>query len=221
MKQAAERIDVRAAVDLVAADLLRRDVVHRAQRPFGRRLGGIGEPAAEAEIAKPRVQGLIRAVIAGDEDVARLDVAMDEPGGVRGIQRAGHLLQDRHRGVRRQVTLAADHPLQIAAGDVAHGEVEHAVDLAGVIDRDDVGMLEAGGEDRLLQEALPELGVRAPIGLEQLERDVSPQGGLNRPVDGAHAAAADHGLDPIAGGGKGGFDIRAPHHGHMVPRTAM
>ena len=44
---------------------------------------------------------------AGDEDVRRLDVAVDDPGGVRGIQRVGDLDAERQQRV----------DLERAAGD--------------------------------------------------------------------------------------------------------
>ena len=46
-----------------------------------------------------------------------------------------------------------------------------AVDLAGVVDRDDVRMLERGGQARLAEEALAERRSSAEVGCEQLQRD--------------------------------------------------
>ena len=113
VEQAAQGVDVGAAVDRLTADLLGGHVVHRSQRALGRLLGRIGDPAAEAEVTQPGVQRLLGAVGAGDEDVGGLDVAMDQPGSVGGLQSPGELLQDGHGGVRGEPALAADHPLQV------------------------------------------------------------------------------------------------------------
>ena len=37
-----------------------------------------------------------------DEHVVRLDVAVDEPGGVRGVERVGDLIQEVERAARRR-----------------------------------------------------------------------------------------------------------------------
>ena len=199
-------------VDRLAADLLGRHVVDGAQRPLGGLLGRIGDAPRQAEVTQPGVQRLLGAVAAGDQDVGRLDVTMDEPGGVGGVQSARHLLEDHHRGVGGEAALAADHPLQVAAGDVPHRHVEDLLDLAGVVDGDDVGVIEARGQDRLVQEHLAEGAIGALLSGEELQRHVALQGQLHRPIDGAHTAAADDGLDAIAGGLEGRLDVQTPNH---------
>ena len=145
---------------------------------------------------------------------------MDESGRMGHVQGPCYLLEDHHRRVGGEAALAADHPLQVAAGDIAHRHVEDLLDLAGVVDGDDVGMVEAGGQDRLVQEHLAEGAVGALLGGEELERDVPLQAQLHRPIDGAHAPAADDGLDAIPRGLEGRLDVQTPKHGQMVPRIA-
>jgi len=82
----AERVHVRPRVDLVAADLLRRAVRGRTHE-----LTGLGDPGLDfvardqSEVGEVRVPGLV------DEDVPGLDVPVDEPSGVSGIECRGDL----------------------------------------------------------------------------------------------------------------------------------
>ncbi len=62
-------------------------------------------------------------------------------------------------------------------------------DGAGVVDRQDVGMLEAGGGADLAQEALGAEG-GAQLGVEDLERDGAVVLEVVGEVDARHAAAA-------------------------------
>jgi hypothetical protein len=94
---------------------------------------------------------------------------------------------------------AREQLLELGAVDVAHGDVQLAGDLAGVVDRDDVRVVDRGGEAGLAQEALAEALVLRELGGEDLQRDRP----LEREVVGAehdsHPAAADEGLQPVAG----------------------
>ena len=65
----------------------------------------------------------------------------------------------RERAPQRQPALADEQRLEVAALDAGHRDVEEAVVLAGVVDRDDAGMVERGGELRLAQEPLAEVGL--------------------------------------------------------------
>lgn len=74
----AERVEVAAGRGRVAVDLLRRDVVERADELTRAGQAGLAERQREAEVRQVRV------VARADEDVLRLEVAVDEPGLVRG-----------------------------------------------------------------------------------------------------------------------------------------
>jgi hypothetical protein len=89
VKHATEGIDVGAVVDRAARDLLRRHVVDRPDEAAvaGQAADG-GHVSGEAEVAHV---GVFRAGRSGDEDVRRLDVPMNEPRGVRRVERGGHL----------------------------------------------------------------------------------------------------------------------------------
>ena len=81
----AERVDVRQRVDLLAARLLGRDVVARAEhRP------GLRHPCDVERARDPEV-GHLRLPVAVEQDVLRLHVAVHEPAGVRERERARDL----------------------------------------------------------------------------------------------------------------------------------
>ena len=77
-----EGVEVAALVDSRPLDLLRREVVHAAERHAGLGLCRTAESAHDAEV------GELRCALAVDEDVRRLDVAMDQAAAVRHRQAA-------------------------------------------------------------------------------------------------------------------------------------
>ena len=89
---------------------------------------------------------------------------------------------------------------EITALDVAHRDVERAAIVAGVVDWDDVRVVEAGCDMRLLQKTV----TKAPVSLDQsrgkdLECDLPPEACLFREIHDAHPAAPEHGFDPETG----------------------
>ena len=151
-QHAAERVDVGPRVDLDAARLLGRHVVGRAHREAGARqvlLGGrdgLGQP----EVGQERVLG---AVLARDEDVAGLDVAVHEAVPVRLVERAGDLRDDADRPLGLERRSASRIAPQVGALDVAHRHVEQPVLLAGVEDLDGVRVVDRGRQPALALEA--------------------------------------------------------------------
>ena len=88
---------------------------------------------------------------------------------------------------------------QAAPLDILHGEVGPSVPVADVVDLHDVRVAEGGDRLGLALESLP-LG-RAGVGAGQhhLQGDEAVQAQVPGPVDDAHAAATEHGLDLVAG----------------------
>ena len=127
----ADRVEVGALADRVALRLLGREVLRGAHdRPGLRHVRRAG--AGDAEV------GDLRAALVVDDDVVRLEVAVDDPalvreaGGaqdlhVRSIARSGS------SGASRWTTSLSEPPSQ-----VLHRDVVGAVPLAAVVDRDDV-----------------------------------------------------------------------------------
>ena len=102
VQEAAERVDVGAGVDPLAADLLGRDVVERADPVAGLRRAR----DRERVLGEPEV-GQVDVVLGAEQDVRGLDVAMDEAGGVRGVERAADLRDDVRGPCARRAGLRA------------------------------------------------------------------------------------------------------------------
>ncbi len=193
VEQTAEGVEVGAAVELLAADLLGRRVVDGAERAGTAGRGRLlAEPPRQAEVREVAVAAPV------DQHVGRLDVPVDEPPLVRRVERVGELLDDEERA-RRLEWPARELLLQIRAVHEPHRDVEPAGDLAGVVDRDDRRVVERGGEARLAQEALAEAHVPGELGREELERDGAVEREVARAIDDAHSTAAEQRLDPVTG----------------------
>ena len=84
------------------------------------------------------------------------------------------------------------------AVDVLHDDVRRAVVLARVVDLDDVGVGEPGGEARLTDEAVAEDRVVGEVAGEHLDRHRPLELVVPREVDDGHAAAAEDVCDAVA-----------------------
>ena len=79
-----------------------------------------------------------------DEQVAGLDIAVDQPAPMGVVQALGRLGNDRGRNWKRQRAVAADQPPQVGAGHVlGHQEIRVAFKI-GVRDAYQVRMVELG-----------------------------------------------------------------------------
>ena len=135
----------------------------------------------------------------GDEDVAGLHVPVHEPALMGGVEGVGHLVEQGEGPAGLELSLLGEQAPQVAPLDVAHGDVEQALDLSRLVDRRDAGVVDRGGELGLPQEALTETLVPGEIGGEQLQGDLALEAQILGQVDVAHPAPAEQGLDPVAG----------------------
>jgi hypothetical protein len=147
----------------------------------------------QSEIAQ---EGSVRLV---DEDVRGLDVTVDEPSPVRGVERLGDLGEDRRRAHGLERPLPLDDAVKVPALDQAHREVDESVALPRAVDRDDVRVLEARGNTRLTQETLAEAFVGRELSRQHLERNPPVEHELTRGVHRAARAVADQTFDAKAG----------------------
>ena len=108
---------------------------------------GLAQRPGDAEVGHQRVP-------AAEQDVLRLDVAMDDALPVGVGQRVGDLARDLQRVLHRELGLARQAVPQRLALDVGHDVVEEAVGLARVVQRQDVGMAQVGRDLDLAQEPL-------------------------------------------------------------------
>ena len=122
---------------------------------------------------------------------------MDETARVGRVERGRDLADDPERAPQGQPPLVDEHRFQVAAVDVRHRDVEQAVLLACVEHRHDARVVERGGQLRLAQEAVAEVGFAERRG-QELERGRPPEPNLLRAVDDARAPAADRLDDPVA-----------------------
>jgi hypothetical protein len=136
---------------------------------------------------------------------------VDEPLGVGGVESAAHLGEDAEGAVDVQPALGPEQLAQVGAVDVAHGDEEHAVHLAGPEDGHDVEMVEGGGQARLADEALAELRVLGELGAQDLQGHPPGQVEVLGEVDEADAAPTEERLDAIAGELRA--DPRGTRHG--------
>ena len=140
-QQHAERVDVGASVGDALGHQLRRQVgdgahQHAARR---RRRGRRADRASQAEVGHLDLAAWV------DQDVLRLDVAVDDARLVRRGDRLEDLLQQGEGSARRQRRLVADQVAQgMTSGDVLHREEQRAVVVALVVDGHDVRVCQAG-----------------------------------------------------------------------------
>ncbi len=195
-QHAAQRVHVGPSVHVGALDLLGGDVGDRAHERSvaGQAVRTRGVPG-EPEVAQTRP-------LAGDQDVRRLDVAMDQAGGVRDVEARTDVLDERDGALGLECTLATQQRAQVLAVDPLHRDVEEPLVFAGVEHRDDAWMLQQRGDLALPQETLAEPGVGCERRVEHLERH-GPPVGIPREVDGPGGTLTKQRLDPVAG------DVRA------------
>ena len=127
---------------------------------------------------------------AGDEQIRRLDVAVDNAGRVRGVERVGDLDGDRQQFVECELPLR-EALLQRGPLQDLHDEEWAAVLVADVVNGADAGVVQRGGGPRLALEPGQRLAIIRQIGRKKFERDEAPQARVLGLVDDAHPAAAE------------------------------
>ena len=121
---------------------------------------------------------------------------MNQPVLVREIKRVSDLRAHPQSPLRAERPIM-DQRLQVAALDVAHRHKQVAVTVSGLVDRDDVRVVEARRQLRLSQKTLPKPVVQGERRRQQLERHRTAQARVLAQVDDAHPAAAQQPLDPV------------------------
>ena len=134
-----------------------------------------------------------------DQHVGRLDVPVDQPRRVRGVQRRRHGRDDGRGPGRRQRALAAQQAADVAAGHVAHRDEQHAACLARLVDGDDVRVIDRGRGPRLAEEPAPELLVGRQRRGQDLQRHRPVKPLVEGAEDDGHPARADLFLKAVPG----------------------
>jgi len=163
--------------------LLWRHIVWGAQHG-----AGAGQPAGVAGAGDAKV-GHFGPAVGAEQDIGRLDVAMNQAAAVGKVKGAAHLLDDLQRlllteGAPGQ-SIEQGSPLQ-----TLHGDIVNAGLLTHIVDGDDVGVAELGSGAGLALKAGDEFWVGLKMLRQDLERGVSAQRGLEGLVDNGHSAPA-------------------------------
>jgi hypothetical protein len=135
-----------------------------------------------------------------------------EPTRVRGVERRGNLRTDRHRASRLERSRGPKKRTEVGAVYEPHREIDVAVDVAGVVDRNHIRVFQRHDELGLAGEALAETLVERKSGRDELDRDRPLQAKVVRPVHDTHPAAADQLLDPVTEEVRADVDGRVDVH---------
>ena len=206
----AEGVDVGAVIDVgIGGGLLGRHVGRGAESHAGGSeglaAGGLAHRFRHAEIGD---QG----VASRQQHILRLDVAVDHAPGVCGGERIGHVAEDANCFRHGELTLLRQLLPERQPLDVRHDVVEEALRLSRVVHRQDVGVLEVGGNPDLLQKPLgPQRG--GQLGSEHLERDLALVPEVVREVNRGHPALAQFTVEAVAVSEGRGEVKRGVRHG--------
>ena len=190
----AEAVEIGRFVHFVLLRLLRRDVVDAAhhQPRLGQRHRLLRDGARDAEV------GELDDVVFGDEDVGRLDIAMEQTLAVCVGEAACDLRRVVDRDRLGEAAVSRDDLGERRAVDQFHHDEVRIVLVADVEGVDDVGMRELCGRFGLLVEAANELVVGGVLFAQHFDRDAPAQQDIGAAVDRRHAAFAELAVEPVA-----------------------
>ncbi len=204
-----ERVEVGTTVELLAADLLGRQVLGRAHHDVVARevcLGGL-QTLGDTEV------GQQHPAVGGHHDVAGLDVAVDEARFMGVVERGGDARADVAGEFGAQPLLGVEYLAQALAFDQLHHDRLAPVLFEHVVDGDDVRVVEAGRRDRFATEPFGDDGIGGERRLEPLDRHLAIECEVDRQPDLGHAALREHALQlvPLRDDGGSGRRSRSGH----------
>ena len=133
------------------------------------------------------------------QQVAGLDVAVHDAGGVRGVERLGGLAQPAQRGVVGEVAAGLEALAERAAAHQLHDHEHAAGVLADVVDRHDVRVRrEPRGGAGFALEALAGALVLGEVRGKHLDRDGAAEQLVMGLPDGRHPAVGEMADDAVA-----------------------
>ena len=120
------------------------------------RPGSLGHRLRDPEVGQVQVIG-VRVVVAPlDQQVRRLDVAVDETTTVRGVKRPGGLAEQEDRGAGLQSLPLLQYLPQVGPRDAAHRDIQQPVARPRVVNGDDVWVVHRRRDSRFLKETRAE-----------------------------------------------------------------
>ena len=188
----ADREQVGARVDRLAADQLRRHVGRAAEQLAGHRQLLVIDDLGDAEVHQ------LEAAVVPDHHVLGLDVTVDDADLVCVTERDAQSVHDqrRQRGTRtpaRVEPLAQRH----AVDELGDEEALDRVLTRVVVDLEDVLVTQPGDCQRLASQPGPRLLARRHVRVQDLDRDLPVEDGVETAVDDRHPAVADLALDLV------------------------
>ena len=214
---AAERVDVGAAIDGLAQGLLGTHIGRRADGETGLgqpRSAGIADGACDSEIGNEDL-------VARKENVLRLDVTVHQAFAIGVVERLGDLAGDVDGGIERQLRLPNHPTAERLAVDVRHDVVEAALRFARsrrncprIEEAHHAGMIELRGDLDFTEKAFCAEN-RGEVRTEDLDGDLAVANQVVGQIDPRHAARADFPLDPVAISQGGGEPHAISHDSHQ------
>ena len=183
----AERVDVGALIDGPARRLFRRHVGKRADDRAGRSRKRAGlSRSRDAEVGQYRLLSII------NENVRRLQIPVHDANLVRRAQARYDLAREPERACNWELPFLREQLGEVRAVDERHRDVLDAVDLAEIVNADDIDVRDLPRQHELALEATLELlgRHRIGIGLDDFERERQRQLRVPDVVHRTHAADA-------------------------------
>ena len=151
------------------------------------------------ELGEAEVQDL-DVSIASKKDIFRLEIAVDDSRLMGAGERRGRLNTEIENFEQRQ-RAAPDLGTQRFAFDQLHYQEGTCFELTGIVDRDDVGMVQCGGGPCFLRKAPHAIGMTAGFGSQNFYGNVPLEGRIAGTIDNSHAPFAEFPCDAITSDG--------------------
>jgi hypothetical protein len=138
------------------------------------------------------------AAVAREEEVVRLEIAVDDALGVGGGEGVEELAGDGDGVGRLEPAESGQQGRERLAGEELHDDRRPAVGEAGQVeDAHDALVADPVDHAGLGEEALDQVGAVGAVAREHLDGDAAADGRVDAQVDAAHAAGAEERGDPV------------------------